>query len=274
MRILFLRSFMHKKLIKLLFLLGVIVFFEAVIYEPYSIKITSYNLKNPQLSGLKIIFATDFHVASYPWEKWRLERIVNTINEHNPDIVILGGDYVNRHYKTGSMSPNDIATALKQIKAPKVAVLGNHDTYYGKKEVSTAFKNALIPVLDNRSTKLNLRDKEVYIAGVSDYDTDKPNIKKALENTKTPLIFATHSPDTFMQLNNDVAIAFAGHTHGGQIVLPFLGALVTNTESGRKYTYGLSYKNKIPLITSSGLGTSVLPIRFNNKPEIVSVNFQ
>ena len=253
---------------------GLVLFIYMVICEPYGLKITSYNLKNPQLSGIKIVFATDFHIAPYKWEKWRLQRIIKTINEQNPDLVILGGDYVNRHNKTGTMPPEDIAEALQQIKAPKVAVLGNHDSYYGKNEVMAALKEAEIPVLDNRSIKLNLKSRKIYIAGVSDYDTDKPDVEKASKNTKSPLIFVTHSPDIFVNLGCKADVAFAGHTHGGQIVLPFWGALVINTATGRKYTYGLFYEDDKPLIVSSGLGTSVLPIRFNNRPEIVTVNFE
>jgi len=260
-------------LIKCLLVFVFIFFIDAFIYEPYSLKITSYTLSNSQLSGLKIVFASDFHVARYKWEKWRLQKIITTINKQNPDLVILGGDYVNRHNKKGTMLPQDIVQALKQIKAPKLAVLGNHDSYYGKKDVMSAFNEASIPILNNRSVKLHIRDKEFYVAGVSDYDTDKPDIYKALQKTKAPLIFVTHSPDTFAKLNGQADVAFAGHTHGGQIRLPFLGALIVNINSGKKYTYGISYESGKPLIVSSGLGTSVLPIRFYNLPEIVVVQF-
>jgi len=259
---------------KYISIIGGILIIDALIIEPYSLKITAYDLKNPQLSGLKIVFATDFHIAPYGWEKWRLNRVMETINKQNANLVILGGDYVNRHNQKSTMPPSEIAAKLQEIKAPKVAVLGNHDAYYGKTEVKTALESAAIPVLDNNRTKINLQGKEVYIAGVSDYDTDKPDMAKALENTKSPLIFVTHSPDVFPSLKGEADIAFAGHTHGGQIVLPFWGALVINTDSGRKYTYGLFEEYGKPLIVSSGLGTSILPLRFNNRPEIVVVTFK
>ena len=263
-----------KNLLKWGIISGFILLFEAAVFEPYSLKITTYNLKNQQLSGLKIVFAADFHIAPYEWEKWRLQKIVKAINKQNADLVILGGDYVNRHSKNSTMPPQEIAAALQSIKAPKAAVLGNHDSYYDKEEVMTALENVAIPVLDNQSTKINLQGREVYIAGVSDYDTDKPDVKKALENTKSPLIFVAHSPDVFINLDGKADIAFAGHTHGGQVVLPFWGAVMINTATGRKYTYGLLYEDNKPLIVSSGLGTSVLPLRFNNRPEIVTVNFE
>ena len=263
-----------KSLVKYIVILGVILFIDAVIYEPYSIKITSYDITNQQLSGLKIVFASDFHIAPYKWEKWRLQKIVSTINEQNPDLVVLGGDYVNRHSKTSTMAPQKIIEAIQNIKAPKVAVLGNHDIYYGKDDVIEALTNASIPVLNNRNIKLNLQNKDVYVAGVSDYDTDKPDVKKAFEGIQSPAIFVTHSPDVFDALEENFDIAFAGHTHGGQIVLPFLGALAINTDSGRKYTYGRFDKNDKTMIVSSGLGSSVIPVRFNNLPEIVVVSIR
>ena len=263
-----------KKALKYIIFLGLVIFMDMAIYEPYALKITSYNLENPLLSNLKIVFASDFHIAPYKWEKWRLSKIVDKINAENPDLVILGGDYTNRHNKKASLSPKDIAKTLQKIKAPKVAVLGNHDSYFSKKDVMNALQQANIPVLDNTHTELKLQNKTVFIAGVSDYDTDKPDINKTINQTKKPLIFVTHSPDVFQQLNGRADIAFAGHTHGGQIILPFLGALITNIKSGRKYTYGLLYEQQKPLIVSSGLGTSIIPIRFNNLPEIVSVKFK
>lgn len=261
-------------IMKIALILGFLLLFDAIIYEPYTLKVTSYNISDSQLSGLKIVFATDFHIAPYKWETWRLQRIINIINTQNADLVILGGDYVNRHSENSTMKPEDIAVLLQHIKPPKVAVLGNHDTYFGKEKVKKSLEQADITVLDNQNTKLKLRQKEVYIAGVADYDTDFPDIKKALNLTDLPLIFVTHSPDVFLRIKGQANIAFAGHTHGGQIVIPFLGALAVNTDSGRKYTYGLFYEDDKPMITSSGLGTSVIPVRFNNRPEIVVVEFK
>ena len=82
-----------------------------------------------------------------------------------------------------------------------------------------------------------------------------------------------HSPDSFDGLNGVAEIGFAGHTHGGQIVLPFLGALYVPNHKRKDYAAGLFYEYNKPLIVTSGLGTSIVPMRFNNRPEIVSVTF-
>ena len=262
-----------RRLKYVLLIIGILII-DALVFEPYSLNVTTYNLENQQLSGIKIVFATDFHIAPYPWEKMRLQKIINRINEQNADLVILGGDYVNRHDKKSTMSPDEIATKLKGIIAPKVAVLGNHDAYYGKSEVKTALKNVGISVLDNQNVSLILRRRHVSIAGVADYNTGKPRVEEVLKNLSKPIIFITHSPDVFPNILGRVDIAFAGHTHGGQIVIPLLGALLVPTDSGRKYVYGLMYENGKPLVISSGLGTSILPLRFYNRPEIVVVKFR
>lgn len=250
-----------------------ILIVDALLIEPYSLKITNYNLSNAQLSGIKIVFATDFHLAPYSWEKMRLQKIISKINAQKADLVILGGDYVNRHTAKSTMAPEEIATKLKEITAPKVAVLGNHDSYYGKQKVKKALQHADIPVLDNQKISLNLANKKVYIIGVADYYTDTPHTEKVLRNAQKPSIFITHSPDVFADIKGRADVAFAGHTHGGQIVLPFWGALIVPINSEKKYAYGLIYEKDTPCIVSSGLGTSILPLRFYNLPEIVVVTF-
>ena len=264
-------------LIKFCFYCAVALLIYTVCVEPYMLEATPYVVENHALSGVKIVFATDFHVGPYPWEKWRLQRIVRKINEQNPDLVLLGGDYVRGHEKSSTMTPQEIAAALQQINAPKVAVLGNHDSYYGKEEVEQALTSAGITVLSNSNVRMRVKNKWVTIAGVRDAITDTPLVEDALADSEPPVIFLTHDPDVFEQIKGHAAIAFAGHTHGGQIVVPFMDKSVftiINPEFVQKYRYGLFYDKSSLLLVSSGLGTSILPMRFNSRPEIVSVTFE
>lgn len=262
------------RLIKLAFFTGVALLFYAVLVEPYMLSVTPYVIENNALSGVKIVFATDFHIAPYPWEKWRLHRIVRKINEQNPDLVILGGDYVNRHEKASTMEPQKIAEALREITAPKVAVLGNHDSYYGKEDVAQALKNVGITVLDNQNVRVRVKDRWVTIVGVSDLSTDKPDVAKAFKNAERPVIFVTHSPDVFPQLKGRAVLTLAGHTHGGQVVMPFVGAPLVPSDYGQRYRYGMISEQNALMLVSAGLGTSMYPLRFNSKPEIVEVSFK
>ena len=263
-----------KSFLKCMIILGVAVFVYAAAVEPYTLKTTEYILENQDLSGIKIVFASDFHIAPYAWEKRRLQRIVTKINTLNPDLVILGGDFVKGHKKSTTLSPREIAAVLAEIIAPKVAVLGNHDSYYGKVEVQNALEEVEIPVLDNRNMQIRIANRNITLAGVSDYFTDKPNVEKALENAAAPVVFITHSPDVFPRLKGRAAVGLAGHTHGGQIVLPLAGALLVPSDYGQRYRYGLIYEQNTPLIVSSGLGTSLLSLRFNIRPEIAVVRFK
>ena len=257
-------------------IVGTILFLYSLIYEPYTLEIKRYTLKNDKLNGLKIVLATDLHMAPYSFEKNRLQRIVREINALNADIVILGGDYVNGHKTSSAMPITDIAAGLKNIKSRygTFAVLGNHDVLYGKSAVIKAFDDAGILLLQNSNISVDTPNGRIYIAGVLDYSEDNTDIHKALNGATDPTILVSHSPDVFPQLKQPVDLMLSGHTHGGQVVFPLIGALLVPSDYGQRYRYGLIKENNNMLIVSKGLGTSLLPIRFNCKPEIVVIEFK
>ena len=113
----------------------------------------------------------------------------------------------------------------------------------------------------------------MYIAGVEDLTTSQADITKALRNTKKPTILLTHSPDIFPNIPNNVFLTLAGHTHGGQIRIPMIGALIVPSDFGNKYSYGLVNENDKSMIITKGIGTSILPVRFCCFPEILVINF-
>ncbi len=258
-----------------LFLLGVLTFLYSLIYEPYALEVKRYTLKNPKLSGLKIVFASDFHMAPYSFEQKRLQRIIKQINSEKADIVILGGDFVKGHRKKSSMPIKDIAAELHRIKShyEVYAVMGNHDTYYGKDEVADGLTNIGIKVLQNQNAKVQTQNGNVCIAGVKDYISDMPDIQKALNDCTEPMILVSHSPDIFPNVEK-IDLMLAGHTHGGQIVFPLIGALIVPSDYGQRYRYGLIKERDKTLIVSKGLGTSLMPFRLNCKPEIVVIDFE
>ncbi|MBO6280901.1 MAG: metallophosphoesterase [Alphaproteobacteria bacterium] len=258
------------------FIIGTGLFLYSLIYEPYTLEITHYNLKNAKLSGLKIVLATDFHIAPYSFEKKRLHRIIDEINNQNADIVILGGDYVNGHTTSSAMPIADIVAELTKIKSRygMFAILGNHDVMYGKQAVIRAFADADIPLLQNSNTYIDTPNGRIYLAGVNDYSEDVPDVEKALAGTTAPTILLSHSPDVFPKVKQPIDLMLSGHTHGGQIVFPLVGALLVPSDYGQRYRYGLIKENSNTLIVSKGLGTSLLPLRFNCKPEIVVIEFE
>ena len=237
--------------------------------EPNILLVNKIEIKDQQLAGTKIVFASDFHIK--PYEKYRLKRIIKKINDQKADIILLGGDYVNGHKKGSSMPINEIAKNFSDLKSKygTYAVIGNHDGWQGKEEIIQELKSNGIHVLLNSNEKAG----NIYISGVDDFQTGNPDINKAIEKTKKPLILLTHTPDIFPEIPESVNLTLAGHLHGGQIRIPLKGAVILPSKYGNRYEKGLIIENNRKLFVTKGLGTSILPLRFNCCPEIVVFEF-
>lgn len=248
-------------MITLLILLFFILFIWSFFIEPNLLTVTRYKVNN--LDGKKIVFVSDFHIAK--GDISRLKKIVNQINKINPDLVLSGGDFIKGHTGENTMPVKKMAEELSKIKAPIITVLGNHDGWYDKYRVKTALEKHGITVLNNTSTKVG----NIYIAGIEDIRTGVPEVSAALENTEFPKILLTHSPDIYYDVKEDVDLILAGHVHGGQVRLPFAGALICPSIYGTKFASGSFKETQNRMIVTRGLGTSILTVRFNNIPEIV-----
>lgn len=264
---------MENFLSKLILIIGIIFAIYSFFVEPNKLEITNYKIQDKELAGIKIVFASDFHVK--PNQQKRLEQIVNTINAQNPDLVVSVGDYVSGHTQESTMHPKQIAEELSKIKTNYgfYTTLGNHDGWYDKVYIEELLEAKGINVLNNENVKLQINNREIYIAGVEDKMTASPNIYEALENTKSPTILLTHTPDIFPKVPSDVNLTLAGHTHGGQVRLPLLGALIVPSDYGNKYSSGLIEEKGKKMIVTNGIGVSILPIRFNCPPEVVVIEF-
>ena len=242
----------------------------SVFIEPNILVTKKITVEDKELAGLKVVFASDFHIK--PMEKLRLKKIVKRINKQNADIILLGGDFVNGHDGSFTMSMEDIAHELKDLKSKYgvVSIIGNHDGWQGKYRMIKALKDNGIKVVLNSNIKFD----KFTIAGVDDLQTGNPDVKKALMDSKGGVILLTHTPDVFPQtFDTNVNLVLAGHLHGGQVVLPGRGTLFIPSVYGRKYLYGIIKEKNKTLYTSRGLGNSILPVRFNCKPEIVVIQF-
>ncbi len=260
-------------LLGVMFAVGVLLLLYSLLIEPRLIEVKHYKISEPRLTGIKIVFATDLHTA--PYDEKRLDKIVDTINKQQPDIIILGGDYVKGHKKSSSLSIEKIADALGNLYASYgvYAVLGNHDIWYGKQDINVAMLKQNIRLLDDENIKLLIKGREFSLAGVADPVTQNPDLVKTFAGAVSPTVLVSHSPDVFPNVDG-AELVLAGHTHGGQINLPFIGAPIVPSAYGQRYKSGLIAENGKTMIVSKGLGTSILPIRFNCKPEIVVIEFE
>ena len=245
---------------KYILIIALILFIWGFFIEPNLLVVKKYKVKN--LGSKKIVFVSDFHIAK--GDKLRLKRIIKLINKQKPDLVISGGDYIKGHTGTRTMPIEDIAKELTEINAPVVSVLGNHDGWYDKYRVKKALETNGINVLSNS----NIKKSDLFIAGVEDLQTGLPDIKTALENTQSPRILISHTPDIYYDVKDDVDLILAGHVHGGQVRL-FGKALIVPSQFGTKFACGDFKETQNRMIVTKGLGTSILNVRFGTIPEIV-----
>lgn len=254
-------------------LLFLFILIWLTLIEPNQIEIKHYKIQDPQLKGLRIVFAGDFHLKKH--QQKRADKIISLINQQNADLVLSTGDYIYCHKESASMPIAKIAENLSKIQPPFYTTLGNHDFWAGNEKITKEFEKHNITVLSNSNTKIKIKDKTIYIAGVEDLQTGSPNVEKALENTTSPRILLTHSPDIFPDIwQDDINLILAGHLHGGQIRIPLIGAIIIPSKYGNTYSQGLIVdNNNKKMIVTKGLGTSILPIRFNCKPDLIVIDF-
>lgn len=262
-----------KNSILFVLILFVTVIVWAFFIEPKMLVVKHYKIKNEKLTGVRVVFASDFHLKETQEE--RLKEIVNKINAQNPDIVLLGGDFVNGHNFENTLSIEKIADNLSKINSRYgvYSVLGNHDWWLDGEGIKKELEKNNIRVLLNENVSVNLGDKKIFIAGVEDLMTRDADVKKSLKNSNLPVMLLTHSPDIFPEIPSSVDLTFAGHTHGGQVSLPFIGPLIVPSAYGKKYASGLIFEDRKKMIVSKGIGTSIISIRFNCAPEIIIIDF-
>ena len=227
------------------------------------------------LKGLKIAVIADLHAGSPYIDGDKIDRIVALTNAAKPDLILLTGDYVlGVHTAWGGwrFMPRQSAPYLGKLRAPLGvwAAIGNHDRWENAGDVAVQFDKAGIRVLENRHVVLKGPRGPLYLAGIGDFYTHAARPRAALAGVppQGPAICFTHSPDVFPQLPRTCLLTVAGHTHGGQVRLPLLGRLVVPSRYGQRYAIGTVQEDGKTLFVSSGIGTSILPVRFGVPPEI------
>lgn len=241
-------------------------------------KYTLNSPKWPQEFGtLKIALVTDLHVGCPSVGLEETAAIVKITNDLNPDIILLGGDFLISGVLLGRDIPaQEIATVLKSLKAPLGvhSVLGNHDWWEDGRGMWSALESAGISVLENKAIKIE-RDKGAFwLAGLADDTTRRPDLTSTLSqaDSSNPVILLAHDPACFLTMTDRPVVTLCGHTHGGQVVLPYISPIVIPGRAPLKYAYGHVAEQGRDLIVSSGIGTSILPVRFGRRPEIVEVS--
>ncbi len=244
--------------------------------EPASLHVVEHTIAGPwprELDGLRIAVLTDLHVGSPYNGVDKLRRIVAETNSARPDLILLAGDYVIKDVLGGTaVPPDEIASRLRDLAAPfgVFAVLGNHDWWYGARRVADAFHDAGIRTVDDDAIAIDGPHGRFWVVGVSDYWEGTHDVRGALAHVvdDAPIVALTHNPDVFPDVPDRVALTIAGHTHGGQVCLPIVGCPIVPSRYGQRYVAGHIVEDGRHFFVSTGLGTSIIPVRFRVPPEI------
>lgn len=252
--------------------------------ERHWLEITRRDVLLPGLSrsldGYRIAQLSDIHLDEFT-EPFFLHDAVNRINRMNPDAVFLTGDFVTHQFLPEKLAIDSgwqcarILTGLRCTN--RYAILGNHDIMVGRAPMIEALTANGIKVLDNAYLPIERGGGRFWLAGLDDPVVGHPNpdaaIPPSIRNLPgEPVVLMCHAPDysdTLLSIPAGQAVSFilSGHTHGGQIRLPLIGATILPT-LGRKYVEGSFRFGHMQLYVNRGLGTVGIPFRFDCPPEI------
>lgn len=217
----------------------------------------------PSLAGVRIALITDFHRSETVSHDQIAEAAALT-TALQPDLIVLGGDYVTLKDQRYVMPA---AEALAGLEAPSgvFAILGNHDD---DRNMPAALERQGFAVLKDARTRITIRGEPLELAGIRFWTRTANEIAPVVRGARGPLILLAHDPrrlDEAVELN--VPLVLSGHTHGGQVVLPLIGAPAV---AGRNFPAlaGIARRRHSTVFVSRGIGTVYLPIRLNCPPEV------
>ena len=274
------RTFLRRSLGSVLTLLGLSSggFLYANRIEPSLLDIQELQIKHPLIpksfDGIKLVQFSDTHLG-FQYNLHQFTKLVKKINSLQPDIILFTGDLMDEPNQYTEI--NRLMPILKSLHAPlgKYCIFGNHDHGgYGSDIYRNIMVNSDFSVLLNESAPVKMSDGSIiYLLGIDDAMLGNPNLPLALKNVpnNTFNILLSHAPDLAeTAAQYPVYWQLSGHSHGGQIKIPLLGALVT-PPFGQLYPEGLysvGDDSHLSLYVNRGIGTTRLPFRFLSKPEL------
>lgn len=263
----------------LLLILSLLLFYAFEI-EPRRLVIKEEAVAIPnwseKLNNFKVVAISDIHGGSNYVTVEKLQTLVEQANAQNPDIIVLLGDFVSqmRHRNSELKMPSEtVAENLKGFRAKYgvYAVIGNHDWWYNQRKMTGELEAAGIEVLENEVTEIEAGDETFFIWGIEDYWKRRQVPVGALDpiDEKRNIIAITHNPDSLLKAPNEIAIMFAGHSHGGQVSFPFYGGIPFVND--RRFMKGHAEADGKNVFVTTGVGCTGPQIRFRVPPEIAVI---
>ena len=259
-----------------------------IIWGNTALELNTYTISSSKLpqsfDGYRIAHVSDLHNAEMGKNN---EKLLTMLRDADPDMIAITGDLVDSRN-------TDIEVALQFVReavkiAPCYYVTGNHEARISEyDELKEAMEAAGVTVLEDAQTEISLTGEFIRLIGVNDpsYQTDylfgdaKTVMNTKLEELHTEqdrfTILLSHRPELFeTYVDHDLDLVLSGHAHGGQFRLPFVGGLVApNQGFFPEYDAGLYSMNHTNMIVSRGIGNSILPFRFNNRPEVIIIELK
>lgn len=252
-----------------------------------ALEVNEYEIRSSRIperfSGFRIAQISDLHNAEFGEDNGKLLAL---LAETDPDIIVLTGDLIDSR-RTDIDIALDFARRAIEI-APVYYVSGNHEARVSDyQDLSSGLTEAGVMVLENQNVRYARGGEVINIMGISDpsfrdsylfgeIETVAQAISQLKDEVEGYTVLLSHRPELFeVYADLGMDLVFSGHAHGGQFRLPFLGGLVApNQGFFPKYDAGLFEKNATSMIVSRGIGNSIIPLRFNNRPEIVLVTLR
>ena len=240
----------------------------------------------PAAHRLTITVVADLHAGGPNMGIARVRQVVDAAQALDSDLIVILGDYFATHRFITEHVPNAAWGAeLGRLKARLgvYAILGNHDWWYDVAGVRKALAAVNVPLMENDALLIDNNGRRFWLAGLGDQLAywlgpsrfqgvdDLPGTLKRV-TTDDPVILLAHEPDIFVDVPERVALTLAGHTHGGQIVLPLIPPVWAPSEYGVRFAYGHIVESGRHMIVSGGLGCSKVPLRLGVPPEILRVD--
>jgi predicted MPP superfamily phosphohydrolase len=246
----------------------------ALVVEPSRLVVRRETIAGTGLPPRRVALIADLHAGARFIDRDKIHRLVDLVNAESPDLILLLGDYLNNGrgaqpaFKGGPLAPEEVTHELGRLRARDgvFAVLGNHDWWFDGERLTTALTAAGITVLENSAARAG----DLWLVGLADATTRVPDAGRALTGVPdgAPVVALTHNPDVFPQIPPRIALTVAGHTHGGQVSLPWVGRPIVPSRFGARFAAGLVEEGGHRLFVTTGVGTSIYPVRFGVPPEV------
>lgn len=257
-------------------------------WDNTALELNTYTISSDRLpeafDGYRIAHVSDLHNTEMGKDN---KKLITMLRESKPDIICITGDIIDSRH-------TDIEIAMRFVKAameiaPCYYVTGNHEARVSEyDELKTGMEAVGVVILEDEKTEVGLVNSAITLIGVNDpsYQTDylfgdaeTVMLEKLCELHSDEdgfTVLLSHRPELFeVYADNNMDLVLSGHAHGGQFRLPFVGGLVApNQGLFPKYDAGLYTEENTNMIVSRGIGNSILPFRFNNRPEVILIVLQ